>query len=137
MDLIAFLTAILPVMLYFTLLEGGSAQATWGKRWVGIQVTAVNSQPVTYGRVFVRSFIKFAPWQLAHTSLFHIPGWPFAIESVGDASMIGLVVAQGLVLLYILSLLFTSARQTPYDWAAGTVVIDSKTVHAAKENNNG
>jgi uncharacterized RDD family membrane protein YckC len=59
MDLIAFLTAILPVMLYFTLLEGGSAQATWGKRWVGIQVTAVNSQPVTYGRVFVRSFIKF------------------------------------------------------------------------------
>jgi len=123
LDLIAFVTAVLPVILYFTLLEGGRRQATWGKRRVGIQVTTVNHKPLTYRQSFIRSLIKFAPWQAAHTSLLHIPGWPFAVEAVGTASMVGLTVAQGLVLLYILLLLFTPTGRTTYDWVAGTMVV--------------
>jgi uncharacterized RDD family membrane protein YckC len=122
-DLVAFVTAVLPVILYFTLLEGGGRQATWGKRLMGIQVATVDYKPVSYRQSFVRSLIKFAPWQMAHTSLFHIPGWPLAIEAVGTVSMVGLAVAQGLVLFYILSLLVTPTGRTLYDWVAGTMVI--------------
>ncbi len=122
-DLIAFVTTVLPVILYFTLAEGGGRQATWGKRRVGIQVTAVDHKPLTYRQSFIRSLIKFAPWQIAHTSLFHIPGWPWAFETIGAASLVGLVVAQGLALLYILCLLFTPTGRTPYDWLAGTMVV--------------
>jgi uncharacterized RDD family membrane protein YckC len=80
-DLIAFVMAVLPVMLYFTLLESSVAAATWGKRRMGIKVVRVDGAPLTRARALLRSAIKFAPWQLAHTCLFHIPGWPFATET--------------------------------------------------------
>jgi uncharacterized RDD family membrane protein YckC len=116
-------TTVLPVILYFALQEGGATQATWGKRRAGIRVTVVTNQLITYRQAFVRAIIKFAPWQLAHTSLIHMPGWPLAVETVGTVSMVGLVVAQGLVLLYILGLLLSPTRRTPYDWGARTVVV--------------
>ena len=125
-ELIAFSTTVLPVILYFALQEGGAAQATWGKRRAGIRVTVVTNRPITYRQTFVRAIIKFAPWQLAHTSLIHIPGLPFAIEAVGTLSIVGLVVAQGLVLLYILCLFLSPTRRAPYDWGAATVVVAGK-----------
>jgi len=121
LDLIAFVTAVLPVILYFTLLEGGRRQATWGKQRLGIRVTAVDHKPLTYGQSFIRSLVKFAPWQMAHTSLIHM-GWPLTYEPTA-ITITGLVVAQGLALLYLLALLFTPTGRTPYDWAAGTVVV--------------
>jgi uncharacterized RDD family membrane protein YckC len=122
-DLMVFAVAVLPIILYFTLLEGGGRQATWGKRRVRIRVTAVDRKPLTYRQSLIRSLVKFVPWQIAHTSLFHIPGWPGAVEAVGTASMVGLIVAQGLALLYILCLLFTPTGRAPYDWLAGTMVV--------------
>ena len=44
MDAIAFLTLILPVILYFTLQESSPRQATWGKRKAGIRVASLQGK---------------------------------------------------------------------------------------------
>jgi uncharacterized RDD family membrane protein YckC len=126
MDLIAFSLAVLPTLLYFALQESGGAQATWGKRKVSIRVVTLNGEKLSPGQALVRSTLKLVPWQLAHTSLFHIPGWPISPEAPGPLVIVGLVTAQVLVLAYILSLLLAPMHRTPYDWASGAIVIASE-----------
>ena len=77
-DLLAFITLVLPVILYFSLQESSPKQATWGKNKTGLRVVNANGGTLTQRQAFVRSLIKMIPWQIAHTCLFHIPGWPIA-----------------------------------------------------------
>lgn len=125
MDLVAFLLTILPAILYFAIQEGGQYHATKGKRRAGIEVAAADGGSPGLDRALVRSALKFAPWQLAHTSLFHIPGWPFAPAAPGGWVMLGLFTAQGLVVIYVLLILITKSHRTLYDRASGTMVIVS------------
>jgi len=60
-DMVAFLTLILPVILYFTLQEGSSHQGTWGKRKMGLRVVNAQGKTLTKIQAFVRSFVKFLP----------------------------------------------------------------------------
>ncbi len=46
-DLIAFLTLVLPAILYFTLQESSSTQATWGKRKAGLIVVNEKGESLT------------------------------------------------------------------------------------------
>lgn len=123
MDLIVFLIAVLPVILYFTFRESAPAQATWGKRRVGLKVVDGQGNRLSRPRAFVRSLLKFLPWQVAHTSLFHIEGWPFAPTTPTPVVTAGLILAQILVVVYLLSLAVGRKHRTPYDWAAGSFVI--------------
>ena len=125
MELVAFGTTVLPVTLYFALQEGGPAQASWGKRRAGIRVTTRDGGRATLGRALGRNGLKLLPWQVAHTSLFHIPGWPLESEDPSGLALIGLIVSWGLVLLYLLVMLTSGCRRTPYDRVAGTVVTDA------------
>ena len=62
----AFLSLILTLValgsvakwLYFAYLESGEKQATWGKQALGIYVTDLAGQPVTFGRATARFFAK-------------------------------------------------------------------------------
>ncbi len=80
-DFITFIILVLPVMLYFTVGESSPQMATWGKRKAGLRVVNQNGSKVTRSQAFIRSLAKLLPWQLAHTGLYHIPGWPLAPES--------------------------------------------------------
>lgn len=44
--------------LYFAYLESGEKQATWGKQALGIYVTDLGGQPITFGRATGRFFAK-------------------------------------------------------------------------------
>ena len=77
-DLLAFLTTVLLVATYFAWNEGSAAGATWGKRRVGLKVVGLDGQPLGKRRALVRSVVKFIPWQMAHTALVHIPGFPMS-----------------------------------------------------------
>lgn len=123
MDLVAFLTAVLPVILYFTLTESSPGQASWGKRRTGLRVTRTNGQRVGRGRAFVRSALKFLPWQVAHTCLFHIPGWPIEPQEPPPWVMVGFALVWTLVAVYLVTLAIGPDRRTPYDWVAGTRVV--------------
>jgi uncharacterized RDD family membrane protein YckC len=117
-DLVAFVTLILPVILYFAFQEGSSRQATLGKRKMKLKVIDQHGRRLGLGRALLRSGLKFLPWQLAHTTVFQI--W------AGNTSplLFGLsILAQLLVVVYLLSLWLNKRHRTPYDWLAGTGVI--------------
>ena len=125
-DLIAFVTLILPVILYFTLQESSPRQSTWGKRKAGIRVVDANGGALSRGQVFFRSIVKLLPWQIAHTCLFHIPGWPLAVTMIPHMVTIGFALVYVLVALYIAATFISKKRRTPYDWASGSCVIVDK-----------
>lgn len=62
--LVAFITAILPVILYFTLLEGSEGGVTWWRHHMGLRVVQMSGERLGRGRALMRSVVKFLPWQL-------------------------------------------------------------------------
>jgi len=123
MDLAAFLVLVLPVILYFTLQESSSRQATWGKRKAGIQVVNAQGTILTRKQAFLRSLLKFLPWQIAHTSIFHIEGLPFTPAEPTPLVISGLILVYVLLGIYAVSVLVSKKHRTPYDWAVGAYVV--------------
>ena len=126
MDCLAFVTAILPVIFYFTLLESSEGGATWGKRRLGLRVVHMSGERLSRGRALVRSAVKFLPWQLAHTCLFHIPGWPMEAQEPPVWVLAGLVLTWVAIGFYVVPLAVGPTRRTPYDWISGSKVVLSR-----------
>lgn len=124
-DLIAFSSLILPVLCYFIVSEQSRLQASWGKRRCHLQVVDRAGQRISAGRAILRNVAKFAPWQIAHTCLFHIPGWPFNPQTPSLAVSIGFGVVWVLIVASVISMLLSQHRQTLYDYLADTRVIVS------------
>lgn len=122
-DAIAFLTLVLPVGLYFALQESSPRQSTWGKRKAGIRVVNASGEGLTRKQALLRTAIKFLPWQIAHTSIYHVEGWPLAPEQPTPLVMGGFVLAYALVAIYALSALLSRVHRTPYDWVSSAYVI--------------
>lgn len=122
-DLIAFLTLVLPVILYFSLQESSPSGATWGKRKVGLMVVDEKGEKLSFGKAFLRSAIKFIPWQVAHTSIYQL-----YTASQNDEQptlgTVGIILTYLLVGLYLAAALISKQNRTPYDWAAGFFVIE-------------
>ncbi|MEM7030785.1 MAG: RDD family protein [Chloroflexota bacterium] len=129
MDVLAFVTAILPVILYFTFFEGSERGGTWGKQRMNLQVVDMRGEQLGRRRAFVRAIIKFLPWQLAHTCLFHIPGWPIAPQEPPTWVFIGLILVWVLVGAYIVAMVISPRHRTPYDWLAGSQVVVRLNTH--------
>jgi uncharacterized RDD family membrane protein YckC len=125
-DAIAFLTLVLPVGLYFALQESSRRQSTWGKRKAGIRVVNANGGGLTRKQALLRTAVKLLPWQIAHTSIYHVEGWPLAPEQPMPLVMGGFVLAYASVAIYLLSALLSRVHRTPYDWVSGAYVIVGK-----------
>ena len=121
-DLGAFLVLIVPVILYSTYAESSSQAATWGKQKRGLQVLDGEGNRLSRVRAFARAALKFLPWQVAHTSLFHIPGWPLAVEDVPNGSKLGLGLVWIIVGIYGVSMLIHPQHRTIYDQIVGSSV---------------
>ncbi len=122
-DAVAFVTMVLPVILYFALQEGSARRGTWGKCKLGLRVTALDGGQLPLGRAFVRALVKFLPWQIAHTCLFHIPGWPLAPTAPPPWVIVGFGLVWLLVISYLAPLAFSKSHRTPYDRLAGSEVL--------------
>lgn len=118
-EVTGFLFITLPVYLYFAVCEGAASHATWGKRKVGVMVTGINGQSIGLGSSLFRSALKFFPWELAHFTIWHM-----VIPSDYSESFVNslLTVVYVLVLIYLISPLWSKNKQTMYDLAAGTVI---------------
>jgi len=117
-----FATLTLPVWLYFALTECSSRRATVGKRALGLTVTDINGNRISIGRSLTRSGLKLVPWELAHTCLWRIEGWPTPEEPPTGWPLAGLIAVWIIVGAYLVSMLTSPHRQTLYDRIAGTVV---------------
>lgn len=122
-DLLAFLTSVLPVALYFAATESSSRQASWGKRRRGLRVVSATEGRVSFPRALSRSLLKLLPWQLAHTCLFHIPGWPASPGTPPTWVMVGLVLVWVLVAVFAISVAATDRRVAIYDRLLGIRVL--------------
>lgn len=125
-DLVAFLVTVLPVALYFAVSEarwGG----TWGKRKLRLFVAVAGAGVgVGLGRVLLRNGVKFLPWQMAHTAMFHIPGFPLEPTAAPAWTTVLLSAAWSLLALHLLGLTFLGRRRPLYDRLAGTVVLNKE-----------
>ena len=122
-DGVAFVVLILPVILYGAWAESSPRQATFGKRRAGLVVVDARGGRLSRRRALARSALKYLPWQIAHSCLFRVPGWPSDPQEPSPWIWAGLILAQGLVLLTLLTLSFGRERRTPYDRIAGTAVV--------------
>jgi len=122
-QLIAFLLVTLPITLYFAINEASPRQATWGKQRLGIRVTDSNGMRISFGRAFLRTLLKFVPWEIAHTLVWQIKFY----QQFSPAITGGLILVYTLVGLNIISLVLTKTHQTLYDLAAKTYVIKMST----------
>ena len=116
-DALAFATLVLPVTLMFAWQEATPRQATWGKRRLRMIVTDTSGRRPSRTRIVARNVVKFAPWQAAHTTVFHLlagssAGW-LIVTSIG---------AQLLVLLSALAVIVDPGHRSLHDLLAGTRV---------------
>ncbi len=118
---VSIATLTLPCVCYFALCEASRRQGTIGKRCLKLRVIGPDGARLRRGRSFVRTAIKFAPWEIAHTAVWHVPGRPFVTEP-GALNVAVWFVSLALVLWWIASL-FVGGGRTPYDRVAGTSVI--------------
>ena len=58
MILVFFLLGLLIQWLYFAYLESGEKQATWGKQALGLYVTNLTGNPISFGHASGRFFAK-------------------------------------------------------------------------------
>ncbi len=96
---------------------------TRGKRRMGLAVISAAGDRLGTGRSVLRSTVKFLPWQIAHTSLFHIPGWPAAVDVIPATATAGLWLSSTLAAASVASLFIFADGRTLYDRLAGTRVV--------------
>lgn len=125
MDFLAFLVTVLPVTLYFALSESSSRGASVGKRRMGLRVVGMDGGRVPLGRALVRSALKFLPWQLAHTGMLNIPGFPIEPTDPPAWTTAMLVAVWVLVVAYLFGLTPLGGSRPLYDRVAGTRVVAS------------
>ncbi len=113
-------TVTLPIVIYFAVSESSRWQATIGKRVLRLQVKAYRGGRPPLLRTLLRAVAKFAPWELAHTGVWHVPGTPFVSEPA--AFNYAIWITATLLALWWFASLWLGDGRTPYDRIAGTVV---------------
>ena len=121
----AFVALTLPVMLYFAVSEASPWQGTLGKRALSIRVAAHGAgSRLSLWRTLLRAALKFAPWELAHTVLWRVEGWPLESPQPTTVHWLGFALSLLWAGWYLVSL-FVGSQRTRYDRAAASVVVRS------------
>ena len=124
-QLVAFVALTLPVMLYFAVSEASPWQGTLGKRVLKLRVAAHGKgSRLSFRRALLRAALKFAPWELAHTVLWRVEGWPLDTPQPTTVHWLGFALSLLWAGWYLLSL-FVGSQRTLYDRAAASVVVRS------------
>jgi uncharacterized RDD family membrane protein YckC len=125
-QLLGFTTLTLPVMLYFTLSEHSRHAATIGKRKFHVQVLSIKNTKAGFGQLLLRNCIKFLPWELAHYFVFHL--FPYVRQNTQPPNwiMIGLILAQCISIVYLLSMVFSKSNRGIYEKLSQTKTVQNK-----------
>ena len=114
-QLLGFVSLTLPVVLYFAVSES-LAGATLGKRLLSLQVRSLSGERLSLPRSFVRSGVKFLPWEISHTAVYRV----VQPDASGWWSYL-FFVSLGLAGLYLVTL-FRLPHRPPYDRLSGAAV---------------
>ncbi|MCB0047092.1 MAG: RDD family protein [Caldilineaceae bacterium] len=119
-DLAAFVLLVLPVLLYFALLEGGSSGATWDKRRAGVRVIRTDGGRLGYSRSLLRETVRFLPWQMAHTAVYR---YAFAPDYIAWRAPALNGASLALAAYYLIDLVRRADHRPLYDRMAGSMVV--------------
>ncbi len=113
-------TVSFPVWLYFILQEMSIRQSTIGKRIMYLKVTDEANLRISKEKSFIRTFVKLLPWEITHVGLL-----PIYFSQASNIS-IGLYLANGLILIYIIYFIIKKGKTAIHDILSKTkVVLDS------------
>ena len=121
-QLIGFATLTLPVILYFTLFENSKHAGTLGKRMFDLEVVSKNLSKASFGQLLIRNCVKFLPWELAHFFVFRLFDSGRNNASPQDWVLAGLIISQGLVVIYLLFLFLNINNRSLYELLSSTLV---------------
>ena len=124
-ELIGFTTLTLPVILYFIFTENSKYSGSVGKRKFKLQVVNNDLTKTNFTRLLIRNSIKFFPWELAHFFLFHLFYFMKINSQTPNWVLKGLIISQGLALIYLLCKIFTKNHRSIYEIFSDTKVIQS------------
>lgn len=119
---VGFLAMTLPIILYFSLFEASSWQATLGKRIMSLRVVDTDSVHTSFSTILLRNIVKFAPWELGHlvanqaifSSTSSLPAWVY----------VPMFFAFALPLWWIISIYYRGS--SPYDQITNTRIVSEK-----------
>ena len=120
---LGFVFMTVPVFCYFYFTEKGKWKASVGKRIVKIKLE--KKEVYSWNKsIFIRTFLKFLPWEIAHTGvhmLFYYEG------NQTDVSILVwtlLILPQIIILAYITSIFLSKGKSSIYDNVANTSIIN-------------
>lgn len=119
-EFFGFVLLVMPVFLYFFLFEASRFKATPGKLCLHLKVVALDGTDFSYKNSFVRSLVKFIPWETAHFALWQ---FMFPDSMFSSIAITLLVVTNFLGILYIVFPFFNSKKRAIHDFAAQSVLI--------------
>lgn len=62
-QLVLFVLALIPYLLYYSLMEAFAGGRTIGKMATGTYVVQTNGEAVSFGKAFLRTIIRFVPFE--------------------------------------------------------------------------
>lgn len=123
-----FVLLTLPVGLHLYLSESGPAQATWGKRRMGLVVRSLDGGRPGRGQVAIRTVVKLLPWEISHTLIGQMQAVFYRSGHQADVSVwifVGLGAVDVAILVYLGTSLFGRQRR-PHGRASRTIVVESE-----------
>lgn len=112
-------TVSLPIWLYFILQEMSPRQSTIGKRFMHLIVTDNANLRISKKQSFIRTMMKLLPWEITHIGLIPI------YFSEDPQPNIGLYVANGLIVMYLIYFIIQKGKIAVHDIVARTKVISN------------
>lgn len=107
-------TISIPAWFYFILLEISDKQSTLGKRFFNLKVTNKQSAPIGIKESFVRTLIRFLPWEITHISLLGI----YFVEN--SKINMSIWISNILILIYVITIFITRGNLTIHDYFSRT-----------------
>ncbi|MBU1049153.1 RDD family protein [Candidatus Bipolaricaulota bacterium] len=107
----------IPVWAYFALCDASPRGETLGKRLLKLQVVSMDGQRLGLATSLARTALKLLPWEMAH-----VFGFALAEQIGGVGQAVGLIAANGLLVLYLCVVVITKGKRTVHDFILGTEV---------------
>lgn len=122
-ELFGLVLLVAPVFMYFFLFEASCLKATPGKMLFRLQVIKIDGTNFSYKNSFIRSLVKFIPWELAHFAIWQVV---FPNSDFSFAAGILLVITNILAVLYIAFPFSNPKARAIHDYAAHTMLVSSQ-----------
>jgi len=119
-EFIGLILLVAPIFLYFFLFEASYLKATPGKLLFHIKVIKIDGTNFNYKNSFIRSLVKFIPWELAHFAIWQLV---FTHSDLIFLAETFLVITNILAVLYIAFPFFNRKARAIHDYAARTMLV--------------